>query len=180
MHMTFYIGSSGIAGLFTALGIDWRSLILDGLAFLIVMAILAKYVYPSLIKALDNKQHEIETAIELEKKAKQELLDAQKKISKLLAEARTSADNIIATAKTEAGNEIELAKNKAIAQANQILLDSKNQIDHDIRTARDELKSETARLIALATETVIRTKLDSESDTKLIKDSINELASVKS
>jgi len=59
MHLWYATSSNGIAGLFTALGIDWRSLILDAAAFLITMAILAKYVYPILIKALDAKQGEL-------------------------------------------------------------------------------------------------------------------------
>ena len=48
--------------LFTALGIDWRLLILQIIAFLVLVALLGKFVYPWLIKSVDARQDGIEAA----------------------------------------------------------------------------------------------------------------------
>jgi F-type H+-transporting ATPase subunit b len=179
MHawFVFAVASSGIPGLLSALGIDWRSLVLNAIAFLITMAILAKYVYPVLIKALDNKQNELEAATKLEKQAKAELSEAQAEIGKLISAARHSAEEIIATAKTEAGELTKTSNEKAAAQAERIVSEAHDQLSHDVRTAREALKAETARLVAGATEALLGEKLNATSDAKLITKSLEQLAS---
>ena len=48
--------------LFSALGIDWRLLILQIIAFLILVVLLGKFVYPWLMKSVDERQAGIEAA----------------------------------------------------------------------------------------------------------------------
>ncbi len=180
--MYFWIASSsnGIAGLFTALGINWRSLILNAAAFLITMAILAKYVYPILIKALDAKQHELEAATRLEKQAKSGLEEAQNEVSKLIAEARKSADEIIANARTQADDSTKASSTKANEQAARIVSEAHEQLTRDIQAARETLKADTVRLVAKATETLLNEKLNTSTDSKLINQSLEKLRSEKS
>jgi len=175
MHLWYATSSNGIAGLFTALGIDWRSLILDAAAFLITMAILAKYVYPILVKALDAKQGELEAATRLEKQAKEELEAAQGEISKIVAEARKSADEIIANARTEADELTKASNAKAGEQAERIIAEAHEQLSRDVRLAREALKSDTIRLVAKATETLLNEKLNATSDAKLITKSLEQV-----
>ena len=62
-------------GLLGALGIDWKLLVIQGLAFLVLVWFLKKYVYPPLVKAIDDRQAVIEqsakAAAEAETHAKQ-------------------------------------------------------------------------------------------------------------
>jgi F-type H+-transporting ATPase subunit b len=175
MHLWYATSSNGIAGLFTALGIDWRSLILDAAAFLITLAILAKYVYPILIKALDAKQNELEAATRLEKQAKSELEAAQGEISKMIGEARKSADEIIANARTQADELTKASNAKAKEQAGRIVDEAHEQLDRDIRRARETLKTDTIRLVAKATEALLNEKLNAGSDEKLIRQSLEKV-----
>ena len=59
-------------GLFGALGIDWRLLILQIVAFLIMVWVLGKFVYPWLMKSVDERQANIEAAAKAAKKAEAE------------------------------------------------------------------------------------------------------------
>jgi F-type H+-transporting ATPase subunit b len=172
--------SAGISGLFTALGIDWRSLILDALAFLITMAILAKFVYPILIKALDAKQDELEAATRLEKQAKSDLETAQKEITKLMEEARKSADEVLANAKTEAANATKVSSQHAAEQAERIVAEAHEQLKRDVRVARETLKTDTVHLVASATETLLGEKLNATTDAKLINKSLEQAGSRRS
>ena len=49
-------GQSG--GLFSALGIDWKMLLFQVIAFLILVWLMGKYVYPILLRTIDARQAE--------------------------------------------------------------------------------------------------------------------------
>ena len=183
MHLWYALSttnSAGIPGLLSALGIDWRSLILDALAFLITVAILGKYVYPVLIKALDKKQDELEAAARLERQAKTDLTAAQAEISKLVSRAHDSANDIIATAKSEADELTKASNHKAAAQAERIISEAQDQLSRDVQIARETLKADTARLVASATETLLNEKLNATSDARLITRSLEKVGDKRS
>lgn len=172
--MTFLLAESsgGIGGLFTALGIDLRSLILNALAFLVVVWVLGKFVYPSLIKALDAKKDELEGAARMEQDAKKALDKAEGKAESIVSEARSAADEILATAKADATAQIEAARKKASEQAERLVNEAREQLGRDVAAARRELKTETAKLVAEATGAVLGEKLDEKHDAELIARSL--------
>jgi len=155
-----------------ALGINWRTLLLDMAGFFVTMAILAKFVYPALIKVIDTKQGELEAAAKLEQRAKQELAEVQTMVAKIVSDAHEAADEVLATAKTEAAELVQASGAKAAAQAERIVSEAHVQIDRDVRVARTGLKTETARLIVVATERLLNEKLNDTTDARLIADSL--------
>lgn len=160
--------SGGIGAIFTALGLNVPSLVLNALAFLVVAWILGKFVYPHLMGALDAKQGELEGAARFEKQAQGSLEKAEAKAAEVIAAARTSADEIISAAQADAKGRIEDATQKATAQAERIVAEAREQLDRDIEAARKTLRADTAKLVAEATETVLDEKLDGSRDTGLI------------
>lgn len=160
--------TGGLASLFTALGLNWQSLILNTLAFLVVVWILGKWVYPPMIKALDAKKDEMEAATRLENEAKATLEKAETAADTIVKEARTGADAILASAKADATEQIENARVKAQAQGERLVAEAHEQLSRDVLAARRELKSETARLVAEATGAVLNEKLDGDKDRALI------------
>ena len=163
---------SSSGGLLVALGINWRSLLLNTLAFFVILAILRKFVYPVLIKALDAKQDELQAAAKAELDAKERLAAAARSAEAMVADARTSADQVLSNAKTEATEMIDEATSKAQAQAQRIVADAQDQLDINVVAARQALKAETVRLVAQATEVVLAAKLDTPKDAELIKRSL--------
>lgn len=160
--------------IFAALGIDWRLLILQIVAFLILVWLLAKFVYPWLMKSVDERQKNIEEAAKAAKKAQASAAESEAETAELLAQARKEAAEIVATAKLEATDMVSTSEAKAKATAEKIVADAHAQISKDIDKAKRELHDETLELIALATEKVIKQKLDKKSDEKLIADLLKE------
>ncbi|MDB5179359.1 MAG: atpF [Patescibacteria group bacterium] len=165
-------GGSGIGALFTALGLNVPALVFNAGAFLLVVAVLGKYVYPHLIKALDAKKEELEATSRMEQEAKKVLDKAEDKAGQVVNEARTAADEILASAKADAAAQIEAARAKATEQAERLVAEAREQLSRDVMAARKELKSETARLVAAATAAVLKEKLDSSRDSELIARSL--------
>ena len=158
----------GIGSLFTALGLNVQSLALNTLAFLVIAAILGRYVYPSLIKALDAKKDELEAATRMEQDAKQALDKAESQAGDVVSEARKAADEILASAKADATAQIEAARTKAAEQGERLVNEAREQLSRDVLAARRELKTETAKLVASAAGAVLNEKLDDTRDSALI------------
>ncbi len=171
MHIIF-ADSSGFGGLFTALGLNWQTFLLDTAAFLVTAYVVGKYVFPPLTRALDAKREELEAAVHLEQEANTKLTEASNQAAKVVSEARQAADEVMATAKADAAAQIEAARTKAHEQGERLVAEAREQLARDVLAARRELKGETARMVAQATEAVLGEKLDHQSDNALISRSL--------
>ena len=167
-------GAAENADLFGVLGIDWRLLILQGIAFLITLWVLKKFVYPYLTKALDDREKIIEASVKAAKQAETHAKEAETKVNELLKEAREEADGIVETAHKEATATAADAEIKAKKQADYIVSEAKEQLQQDVRDARKALRNETTELVTFATEKIIKQKVDAKSDKVLINAALKE------
>ena len=161
-------------GLFGALGIDWRLLILQIVAFLIMVWVLGKFVYPWLMKSGDERQANIEAAAKAAKKAEAAAAESQEETASLLAQARKEAADIVATAKLEATNLASATEKKAKATAEKIVADAHDQLEKDVAAAKRDLHNETLELVAMATGKVVGKTHTAKADQALIKDALKE------
>lgn len=160
--------------LFQALGIDGKLLIEQAIAFLLLVALLRKFVYPVLIKSIDERRSAIEAGQENAKKSAELLEETEAKVAKMLKEARGNADDVLKRATTEAAGIVSDAEDKAKMRAEQIVKDAHSQLEADVAKARQALKRDTVQLVAMATERIIHEKVDSSKDTQLIDRALSE------
>lgn len=156
-------------GLFEALGINVTLFIEQGIAFLILVFILAKFVYPILIKTIDDRRAAIEAGLQEAKESQEALEKAEASAGELLEQARKDADDIMARTHQEAASMVAEAESKAKQRAEQIVADARQQLTIDVAKAREALKKDTVELVALATERIIGDKLDGQKDADLVK-----------
>ena len=164
--------SSGIGGLFTALGLNVQALILNTIAFLIIIYIMARFIAPTLVKALDAKRDELDAATRLKAEATHDLDEAKAAAAKVLSDARAAADGIVDNAKAEASDALKATTAKAEAEAKRIGDEAATSLRRDVELARKALKADTARLVAAATETILDEKLDATKDAALMNRSL--------
>lgn len=160
--------------IFSALGIDWRLLILQIIAFLILVFLLGKFVYPWLMKSVDERQAKIEEAARAATLAQKAAEENQEKVVELLAEARREAAEIVGTAKLESAELVSASEKRAKKAAENIVADAQDQIAKDVARVKKELHNETLELVALATEKVIGAKLTNTADKDLIERALKE------
>src|SRR5690606_76617 len=134
--------------LLSALGIDWVLLVEQSIAFLILLFLLAKFVYPALIKAVDGRREKIEAGMKEAKQAEEALAKAESKAADMLANARKEADEILARTNKEAADVVAAAEEKAKTRADQIVADARQQLELDVAKAREALKKDTIELVA--------------------------------
>lgn len=161
-------------GIFEALGIDWQMLIFQIVAFLLLVWLLGKFVYPTLMRTIDARQEKIQESITSAEQAKKDAEKSQEAIQKLLETARRDAQHIVSTAKDEASIVLAEADTKAAIRAQAIVEAAHTEIAKDIAAARKRLHDEMIDIVAVATSTVLKKKIDSKTDSELIADALKE------
>lgn len=160
--------------IFTSLGIDWQMLILQLVAFLVLVFLLSKWVFPWLIKSVDDRQRNIEEANKAADEARKIAEDSESKMQALLDEAREQAAGIINTARLESAETVSAAQMKAQESAERIVANAHVQIDKDISAAQKALRDQTLELVGLATEKVVGKVNTKSIDNALIAAALKE------
>ena len=158
-----------------SLGVDFKTLILQIITFLIVFALLKKFAFPKIVATLDERRETIDAGVHLgqQLRKEKELLDS--KVEEVLQSARVNADKIINDSKQEAANVIKEAEQAASSKVDAMLQDAKIRLEKDIQHARNNMEQELVSLVAGATEKIIGEKLDASKDAKLIETYLAEV-----
>ena len=162
------------ADLFASLGIDWKMLVLQAVAFLILLWVLNKYVFPVLMKTIDEREKKIEESQKAAAQASKDAQKAQAEMQAMLKDARKEADGIVATAKEQANKMASDADKKAKDRAEQIVKTAHDDIAKEVANAKKTLHNETIELVALATEKVTNKKVSASVDDSLISEALKE------
>lgn len=165
----------GKADMFKALGIDWQMLIFQGVAFLVLVWILAKFVFPPLLKAVDSRQAAIEEATKAAAEAEKKAESAGTKIEETLKKARSEAADIVATAKSEATSAIEHAEELAKTRAERIVSTAHEDIAKEVLAARTTLKNDTLKFVKQAAAAATNHVADGKFDSDLVNKSVQEV-----
>jgi F-type H+-transporting ATPase subunit b len=161
------------AGLLDLNATFWIELV----AFLLMLGVLARYVYPRVIEAAEARQKAIAAELEAAEKSRQDaearLADAEKK----LQEARVSAQEIVAGA-TRSGEQVrQESKQKAEEEAKRLTQAARKEIEAEREKAIQSVREDVAGLVVAATEKVLGETLDASKHKQLIERAIAEVAS---
>ena len=143
--------------------------------FVVAMLILARAAFPRIAEALDKRQRAIEDSIETAERARAEAAGLLEEYRDRLKEARTQADEIVARAKKAADVHEREAKEHSKAARDEMLEQTRRDIEAETRRAIQEIRKEVADLTVLATEKVTRKALDEADQRRLVEEALNEL-----
>ena len=158
-----------------ALGIDMKLLVFQIIAFAILVWLLSKYVFPVLMKAVDDRQARIDESNAAAADAAKQAAETEEKLAKLLKQAGSEATDIVATAKEEAAGLLAKTEEKSKVQAERIVAAAHESIEKDVIAAKKALHNETIELVAQATEKVVGKTVNAGVDKQLITQSIKEV-----
>ena len=143
--------------------------------FFISFFVLRKWVYPAIIAALDSRAASIEESIDAADKLRSEADQTLHDYRERLKEARGQADEIVARARQTAEAHEREAQAQAKAQRDQMMEQTRRDIEAETRRAIQEIRREVADLTVLATEKVTRKVLTEEDQRRLIEEAMSEL-----
>jgi F-type H+-transporting ATPase subunit b len=145
------------------------------LLFVISMVVLARLAFPRISEALDRRQRAIEDSIDAAEETRQKADQLLDEYRERLAEARQQAEEIVVRARRTAELHEREAQNEAAARREQMMEQTRRDIEAETRRAIDEIRREVADLTVMATEKVTRKTLTEEDQRRLVEDALSEL-----
>jgi len=151
------------------------TLIAEIIAFLLMLGVLARWVYPPIIKAAEARQNQIKQQLEQAEKARQEadarLGAAEEEIQK----ARVEAGRIIEQANRAAERIQQEAQEKAREEARRIVEAASRDIDAERQRAIQAIRLQMADIVTEAVRRIVGESLSGERHRQLIEATIEQV-----
>lgn len=141
-------------------------------AFLTILFLLRKFAWRPILKALSDRENSITDALNMAKKAKEEMLALQSNNERLLNEARAERDKLLKEARDVKDAIIAEAKGKAQAEANKIMASTRESINNEKMAAITELKNQVAKMSIEIAEKILRHELSNDEKQKALVENL--------
>ncbi|QDZ29838.1 F0F1 ATP synthase subunit B [Noviherbaspirillum sp. UKPF54] len=134
-----------------------------------------KFVWPPLMKALDERAEKIANGLAAADRAKTEMAAAEKRAQAELTSARDEGQKRIGDAEKRAAAIIEEAKKTASDEAARILAAAKADAEQQVIRARDELRAQVATLAVKGAEQILKREVNAAAHADLLNQLKTEL-----
>ena len=136
------------------------SLFLQAVVFAILVWFTMKFVWPPIMKALDERAQKISDGLAAADKAKSELSSANKRVEAELASSRTETAARLAEAERRGQSMVEDAKARAVEEGNKIIAAAKAEAQQQSNRAREVLREQVAALAVKGAEQILRREVN--------------------
>jgi F-type H+-transporting ATPase subunit b len=156
-----------------------KSLIVQGVNFLILLFILQRLLYKPFLAKMEERTAAIKSSLEEAAAARAEAARQQEQNAEQLRAAFAEAAAIRAAALKEAAEEQRKLVEAARREAQQLVESAKAQTDADIRRAREELRREVAELATAVAEKLVRKSLRDQDHRRIVDDAIARIGGAR-
>ncbi|AJW43669.1 MULTISPECIES: F0F1 ATP synthase subunit B [Ralstonia] len=144
------------------------TLVAQMVVFFILWWVVAKFIWPPLVKALDERAKKIADGLAAADKGKAELELANKRVEQALAEARNEGAQRIADAEKRAQMAAEEIKQNAQAEAARIIAQAKAEAEQQTVRARESLRDQVAVLAVKGAEQILKREVNAQVHADLL------------
>jgi len=135
----------------------------QAIAFALFVWFCMKYVWPPLMKAIEDRQKVIADGLSAAERADKDLALAKANASDKLKEAKRSATEIIEQANKRKALIIEEAREEAEVERKNILAQAQAEIEAERVRARYELRTQVAALAVAGAEKILERSIDKDA-----------------
>lgn len=140
------------------------------IVFAIFVLFTMKYVWPPIIKAMEERRAKIADGLAAAEKGAQALKAASSKADDELKLARTQAQEILATANKQATQMIEQAKTAATTEAERIKANGAAEVQRELAQAKDALRKQVGELAVLGAAKILKREIDAKAHAEVLGD----------
>lgn len=145
------------------------------IAFLVILVILSKLVWPSVLEMMEKRQQKIQDDLDAAERSKIEAAEEAKSYEAKILEAHHEADAIVAKAKKEAEEVRSAVLAKAQREAADIIAKARGAVDSERHKAMIELSSSVVDLSVEIASKIIGNDLSVEEQRKLAEKYLAEV-----
>lgn len=132
----------------------------EAISFALFVWFCVKFIWPYVIKALEEREKRIADGLEAAEKGHHELELAEKRATEILRDGKAQSQGYITSAQKRADELIEEAKQNAQNEANRILAAGRAQIEQERQQVTQELRGQVARLAVAGAEQILLREVD--------------------
>ncbi|HAF87801.1 MAG: F0F1 ATP synthase subunit B [Legionellaceae bacterium] len=151
------------------------TLIIQMLVFAAFVWFTMKFVWPPLVKAMEERQAKIADGLSAAERGRKELELAQHRAKDELRQAKSHAAEIIEKATKRANQLVDEARHEAKLEAQKQAKLAHEQLQHEINQAKDALRKQVSELAVLAAERIIKKEIDEKTNSALLDNLIEEI-----
>ena len=151
------------------------TLIAQALAFAGLIWLIATFVWPPLLKAIEERQQKIAEGLAAADNSQRALAQAQEQVNEELKAARTKANEIIDQAHQRANQIVEQARAEAQAEAARQKAMVEAEIEASANRAREDLRRQVSMLAVTGAEKLLRREIDANAHRALLDELAAEI-----
>ena len=146
--------------------------VMQTVILLILILLMRKFAWKPILKALDQREEGIETAINMAEEARKEIAALQSSNENLLKEARAERDAIIKEAKSLATKMVDDSKDAAKVEAEKVMVAAREAVNAEKVAALAEIKTQIAEFSIQIAEKVVGVELASDEKRKALSEKL--------
>lgn len=140
----------------------------QGLAFAILIWFTWKFIWPPLMRAVEDRQQKIAEGLAAADNAQKNLAQAEERVAEELKAARAKANEIIEQAHQRANQIVDAAKAEAITEGQRQKAIVEAEIVASANRAREDLRQQVSSLAVAGAEKLLRREIDATAHKALL------------
>ena len=148
---------------------NW-TFVAEVIAFLLILAVVGKYILPPVQKAIRERQEMIRKQVEDADEARRKLAEAEDAYKNALTEARVEAAQIRESARAEAQRTVDELRTQAQEEQARIVARGEEQLARQRSAVVRELRSEIGTLAVELSEKIVAQRLSDEAQVRATVD----------
>lgn len=151
------------------------TLVVQMLVFAVFVWFTMRFVWPPLVKAMEERQEKIADGLASAERGRRELELAQHRAKDEIKHAKVQAADIVEKANRRAGQLVDEAKEQARQEAQHLAKLAEDNIAQEVNRAKDGLRKQVAALAVLGAEKILMREIDEQSNKALLDNLIEEI-----
>lgn len=151
----------------------------QAIVFLILIWFSVKFIWPPLLKAIEDRQKKIADGLAAAERGQKELHQASGDAQAIVDEAREKALKIVDQANRRSGEIIEEARSTAISEGQRLVGDARQEVSLEQARARDALRKDVATLAVAGASRLLEREIDPKAHADLIEKLAREIEGAK-
>ncbi len=145
------------------------------IAFALFVWFCMKFVWPPIMKAIEERQRTIADALASAEKAKQEQADTKAFVEQELNQAKLKAQEIIDLANKRRNEILDEAKSEAETVKANIVKQGYAEVESERKRVQEELRAQVASLAIAGAEKIVGHTIDKAANNEIIDNLVAEL-----
>jgi F-type H+-transporting ATPase subunit b len=144
------------------------TLITQAAAFALFIWFTVKFVWPPLLRAIENRQKQIADGLAAGEQGRKSLEISSREAEQVVQKARERAAEIVSQAEKRGTQMVEEARANARVEGDREVAAAKAEIEQEITRAREQLRDQVAQLAVAGAEKILRREVDAKAHAQLL------------